>query len=113
MFCVWILYVYSFLTTIQRKSTCRTTNEPGSNAKNASCQFPFTIGDHTFDACTTEKDPEGKLWCSTKVDSNGDHVRGHWGHCEENCQTDIKPVDQTDIKPVDNSIIRFVITYFI
>ena len=77
------------------KSRGNTPSEP--------CKFPFKLSGNVHNSCTTEKDPEGKLWCSTKVDSNGDHVRGHWGHCEENCQT--------DIKPVDNAIIRFVITY--
>ena len=82
------------LTSIQRKSTCRTTNEPGSNSKNASCQFPFTIEDQTFDACTTEKDHEGRFWCSTKVDRFGIHTEGNWGYCSDECffaSTEIVP----------------------
>jgi len=37
--------------------------------------------------CTTLRDPNGQAWCSTSVDSKGDHVGngGHWGHCSQEC----------------------------
>ena len=70
--------------TIQ-KIKCQTTNEPGSFVKNAPCKFPFTLDDQTFDTCTRERDPEGKLWCSTRVDRFGRHVLGNWGHCSDGC----------------------------
>ena len=95
---------------VKPKPPCMTKSRGNNPSK--PCKFPFKLNNgNVHDSCTTDQDTEGKLWCSTKVDSNGDHVRGHWGHCGENCQTDIKPVDQTDIKPVDNSIIRLVISY--
>jgi hypothetical protein len=33
-------------------------------------------------------DPEGKPWCSTKVNEKGSHVKsgGFWGHCGQNCE---------------------------
>ena len=57
-----------------------------------------------YTTCTTDTDPDGKYWCSTKgvdfnlkyldvynyqlsVDSNGLHVRGNWGYCEGQCET--------------------------
>ena len=70
----------------KRKQTCKTTNESGSKKKNAPCQFPFTVGDDkTFDACTTELDPDGRFWCSTKVDNSGKHVSGNYGYCSDDC----------------------------
>ena len=64
---------------------CQTTNEPGVNVKNAPCKFPFTIGTQTFDTCTSESDPEGRLWCSTRVDRFGRHLEGNWGYCSDGC----------------------------
>ena len=34
--------------------------------------------------------PDGKAWCSTKVDGEGQHVAagGFWGHCSQDCQDD-------------------------
>ena len=66
-------------------TTCKTTNESGSKKKNAPCQFPFTLNDKTFDACTDLLDPDGRFWCSTKVDSSGKHTQGNWGYCSEDC----------------------------
>ncbi len=42
----------------------------------------------------TTSDPEGRLWCSTRVDSDRVHVGGggHWGHCpEEGCPVSDDP----------------------
>ena len=97
---------------VKPKPPCMTKSR--GNIPPKPCKFPFKLNNgNVHDSCTTDQDPDGKLWCSTKVNSNGDHVRGHWGYCGENCQTDTKPVDNSpvDNSPVDNSIIRFVITY--
>ena len=65
--------------------------EDKSTKDYASCVFPFTFNykdsngtrvNQTFYGCTTNLDPDDKPWCSTKVDSNGIHQHGHWGHCE-------------------------------
>ena len=52
------------------------------------CQFPFTFQGTKYTECTAESDPQDRLWCSTKVDDNGDHVQneGQWGHCSSECQ---------------------------
>jgi hypothetical protein len=51
------------------------------------CIFPFTFSGQTLTECTTLKDPEGKLWCSTRVNDEGKHVTsgGFWGFCEQDC----------------------------
>ena len=65
--------------------------EDKSTKEQASCVFPFTFNykdsngtnvNQTFYGCTTNLDPDDKPWCSTKVDSDGIHQHGHWGHCE-------------------------------
>jgi len=37
--------------------------------------------------CTTATDPDGRWWCSTKVDNNLEHVGagGNWGYCSLDC----------------------------
>ena len=51
------------------------------------CQLPFIYNDVTRAGCITEADPEGRAWCSTRVDTGGRHVAGgdHWAHCGPGC----------------------------
>ena len=30
-------------------------------------------------------------WCSTKVDSTGTHIQGHWGKCNNHCKVENMP----------------------
>merc|ERR1712072_1647756 len=46
---------------------------------NTKCKFPFSYRGMTYNSCTMEG--ESRHWCSTKTDSNGDHVTGNWGYC--------------------------------
>ena len=39
----------------------------------------------TYNECINVNDPDGKFWCSTKVDTNGNHVKSYWGYCGQNC----------------------------
>jgi len=57
---------------------------------NAGCVFPFSFRGRTYNGCTTSGDPELRLWCSTRTDSNGVHIsgQGEWGHCNSACRTD-------------------------
>ena len=41
-------------------STCKTLS-------GAVCIFPFKFEGVLYEACTSAKDPDNKLWCSTKV----------------------------------------------
>merc|ERR1711990_845073 len=58
----------------------------GGRKVNARCVFPFSFRGRTYNGCTTIS--LKKLWCSTRTDSNGKHIRGHWGYCNSACQTD-------------------------
>ena len=50
-----------------------------------SCIFPFVYSGKTYNECINVNDPNGKFWCSTKVDTNGNHVKSYWGYCDRNC----------------------------
>jgi hypothetical protein len=52
------------------------------------CIFPFNYNEQTFTGCTTVNDRDYKAWCSTEVDSDGNHVLsgGFWGHCGPECE---------------------------
>lgn len=62
---------------------CATVGSAGVGEGHA-CVFPFTYEGATYETCTADRTHH--LWCSTKTDSNGRHVKGHWGHCW--CQHD-------------------------
>ena len=63
---------------------CLTTNSDDSPVKNAPCVFPFKYNGKTHNSCTM--DGESKLWCSTKVDQNGQYLKNQWGFCGEDCE---------------------------
>ena len=65
----------------EKSITCK-TNGSGKAARGTPCVFPFTIGSETFHECTRKHDSNNQLWCSTRVDSRGVHIRGNWGHCD-------------------------------
>ena len=47
-----------------------------------------TAGQGTvYTSCTPDHDPGSELWCSTRVDTRGEHVPngGHWGFCGDTC----------------------------
>jgi len=57
----------------------------------ANCIFPFKYQGREYSGCTVADASDGKLWCSTTTDSNGNHIggRGFWGHCNSRiCPTD-------------------------
>ena len=59
----------------------------GGANPNKPCAFPFKFKGQQYRTCTDYSDPDGKFWCSTKVDRNGKHVgkAGEWGYCAEGC----------------------------
>ena len=68
------------------------------------CIFPFNYRGKIFNGCITLNDPDQRLWCSTLVDHNSNHIVGKdaWGHCEQpTCPSDIQgqPVGNTQIIP--------------
>ena len=97
-------YYTTLLTTffpslpVTSNGQCITTYEVGTPKKGTMCVFPFKWKSQSFSGCTTEGDPDGKKWCSTKTDTQGAHVKGNWGYCDdskcrdrskdpENCRT--------------------------
>ena len=63
-----------------------TTND--SPDKNATCVFPFKFNGELKNGCITDTDPDGRYWCSTKVNPRTlEHIggQGKWGFCQNSC----------------------------
>jgi len=75
-------------------------NAPCKTDKGGMCAFPFVYGGLTYTECTTDNDPAGKLWCSTKTNpASNAHVVGNWGHCSDDCKKNAKPTTPPDTTP--------------
>lgn len=70
------------------QTTCKTVSGPSANKP---CVFPFKWGGRTYNRCPIDPDDRSETWCSTKTDSNGNHITGQglWGHCGSNCKKDL------------------------
>jgi len=93
---MWILVILSLAVCCQTTdsdrviftssdtNTCVTVSGP---SQGKSCQFPFRFGNKLRNGCITDSDPEGKYWCSTKVDEQRNHIINgdHWAHCSPQC----------------------------
>jgi len=82
----------------ERRNECRTIGGPDPGQ---SCVFPFKFQGKIYNECPFDPDDQSKTWCSTKVDSNGNHVVGQkkWGHCSALCpETDKKETYFSDFK---------------
>ena len=55
------------------------------------CIFPFKYAGRIYNQCIDLLN-SGTPWCSTRVDSYGHHVAGHWDDCEETCPLNNCPV---------------------
>jgi len=89
------------------ENTCSTNNNNNNNNNNASqcktisgpsvgkaCVFPFSWAGKTYTACTPwiwGGSNQGNLWCSTRTDSDGNHVNGEgeYGFCSAACNDDV------------------------
>ena len=63
-----------------------TTND--SPDKNVPCALPFKFNGELKNACITDTDPDGRYWCSTKVNPRTkEHIggQGKWGFCQNSC----------------------------
>ena len=80
-FCLWKKNYYLFSITA---NLCKTKSGPSSNQP---CIFPFTWKDEKYNGCPIDPVDSSQRWCSTKVDSNGNHItgQGNWGHCDSKC----------------------------
>ncbi len=81
---------------------CEETNVKGCNSLQPpkNCVFPFSFRGSTFNSCTNEGgDVSGELWCSTKTDKFGNHVRGNWEICPEGCDLETELATATTTTP--------------
>merc|ERR1711970_134922 len=75
------------IESIIESSTCAVIPTGGVDTAGTDrkrCIFPFTHKGKTYSNCTSDYAKLGRLWCSTKVDSDGKHIsgKGEWGHCD-------------------------------
>jgi len=51
------------------------------------CKFPFKWNGKTYSGCPIDTEHKSKRWCSTKVDSYGNHVthQSQYGYCSNSC----------------------------
>ena len=75
--------VINFQCGLIKCNNCITTQESLGDNKGLSCIFPFVIEGKTYNKCTTDLDPEGKLWCATETDGSGKIVTNKWGYCSD------------------------------
>jgi len=67
--------------------TCITTSE-ALGKSNTACQIPWKFNGKLYYGCTTETDPDGRFWCSTKINKDTkEHIGGggNWGYCRQSC----------------------------
>eukprot|EP00090_Calanus_glacialis_P032046 TRINITY_DN53176_c0_g1_i1.p1 TRINITY_DN53176_c0_g1~~TRINITY_DN53176_c0_g1_i1.p1 ORF type:complete len:315 (+),score=66.61 TRINITY_DN53176_c0_g1_i1:72-1016(+) len=76
----WLVLVLVTVIWTSVEAVCRVRN-------GKECVFPFRHKNVTYAGCTDDRDPNGRLWCSTEVDSQGEHLgfKKAWGHCLEDC----------------------------
>ena len=83
------------MKTLYLLGVCSTTVDSPVN-KNAPCIIPFKYKGILRKGCITEDDPDGRHWCSTKVDENLLHVRGNWGYCRSTCPKETTSTTNTN-----------------
>ena len=54
----------------QINGQCETVFTAGGTRFPQRCVFPFRHNGNTYHECTSVKDPDGRRWCSVKVDGN-------------------------------------------
>jgi len=54
---------------------------------NKPCILPFKYQGVEYHTCTFVDSENNKAWCSTEVDSRGEHIggQGKWGDCGRSC----------------------------
>lgn len=80
-------------------STCRTTED-------VPCVFPFVFRGTEYTTCTTDHDPNGQAWCSTRTEPDTNtHLSGFWGVCDKST---CEPVCIVQTEAGDNCVFPFV-----
>lgn len=77
--------------------TCHTT--PDSKDPGAKCIFPFKFKGETYHGCPPDLGDPTRGWCSTKTDSDGNHVSGEgkFGYCGNSCPTHSEKATLNDV----------------
>ena len=76
---------------------CPTVAGPSSDAiTGVKCSFPFIFRDITYYGCTNITDTDHHLWCSVATASDGTHLQGNWGYCNETCTHHITELSGND-----------------
>ena len=75
---------FGFCNSACPKQQCKTVSGPKPNTP---CIFPFKYNGNTYNFCPIDPEDSTKHWCSTKVDSSGQHVAGsgEYGTCGPDC----------------------------
>ena len=70
------------------EDTCKTVGGPSANQP---CIFPFKWSGKTYNSCPVDPDDSNETWCSTKTDSDGNHITGQglWGLCGPKCKKEV------------------------
>tara|TARA_B100002051_G_scaffold260194_1_gene280474 strand:+ start:1091 stop:2476 length:1386 start_codon:yes stop_codon:yes gene_type:complete len=100
----------------KRKKACKKwfkCNETKSTLDTTGCKFPFKYQGKTYTECTTDG-PDTlpgfrPLWCSTKVDSNNQHVSGNFKTCtsaDSDCDSELEDLatDCSDVSVSEESV---------
>ena len=74
----------NFARLIDKTPRCLTISGPNPGKP---CIFPFKYNGTIFNGCERDHEDRTKTWCSTKVDSKGNHIpnQNEYGHCGKNC----------------------------
>ena len=75
---------------------CITEDGPTTGGK--ACIFPFVFDGVEYDGCPPYPADASETWCSTEVDSYGNHVagEGEFGYCSEDCPKYTEETDDVD-----------------
>ena len=80
--------VQLFCLFTELEDTCKTVGGPSANQP---CVFPFKWSGKTYTSCPVDPDDSDETWCSTKTDSEGNHITGQglWGQCGPKCKKEV------------------------
>eukprot|EP00095_Tigriopus_kingsejongensis_P004780 maker-scaffold77_size404793-snap-gene-2.16 protein:Tk04780 transcript:maker-scaffold77_size404793-snap-gene-2.16-mRNA-1 annotation:"serine protease easter precursor" len=90
--------------SVGNQTQCQTLGQRSPGIK--PCVLPFILQGVVFNTCTTVLDPQNRLWCSLKTDSEGIHVKGNWDYCfcsaaNDRSEPSAPQVDNEDTNPLE------------
>ena len=81
LLCTTTTLILSMMLNLSASQKCLETNGGGPQTYKP-CVFPFRLRGTVYNECTSDTEISGKKWCSTEVDSSGEHKKGQWGFCD-------------------------------